>query len=857
MAKKFKLIQDLSDNYTAQLGKELHFQVKKIDGLFNKVANGDYVKGINLDGIDLSQPIDLNKFPNYKADIDEMMDWFAKSLRLTIEEGNEKGWKLSNEKNDRIVDRLLGKTEIPEDRLKSMKSPNLKALNAFQTRKTAGMNLSDRVWKITEQLKGEIELALELGIGEGKSAAQMSRDVRKYLREPNKLFRRVRDEKGVLRLSKAAKNYHPGRGVYRSSYKNAIRLTGTENNMAYRTADHERWNQLDFVIGIEVKLSNNHTMNGRPFVDICDDLKGVYPKTFKFIGWHPMCRCFAVPKLASIEEFAEYQKELMKGGDVSKIKFNGEVKEMPENFKTWVLDNRMRYETAKNKPYFIAQNEKEVYKILHPEMSPKETLNKERTGVKSENVIQSSEKTKKVRTAEEIEKIKFDWEQRKYELNWIEENKVNVMNSGYLPSDLNTTMLEKLASNKSTSRKALIKELKFLNKQIDTYDEILGSFNYLGGEPIVDAKKYGVMKTVNAYSEIKLKLDEIGSMTLPNQVKKLNWEAQWVIDEKKNETWEIAYKLFLKHADSIETKLYQSQIDEALQEVGAYIQKSKSTIVKKLYDDSKVMVSNGESKMKILDKLKEAQKKIVALEKERDARAYKAALKAGEFGEPKTETLTRLTPDEIESMLKEYAVNTLDGMDSLLRPITEKTWSRLTIAEREVLTKYTETFSYLNEPLRGITYYGKQEMKDAFDKDLKTLTNALNKMKTPENMVVKRGVTDFEVGGKWLSDMNVGDEFVDKGFLSTSVHRRGGFIESYDMIICVPKGAKGIYAEPFSHYTDENKFSVIDQVKKIWNGRSKESIKSENEWIGQRGSKLRVIKREGDTIYFELLGQLE
>ena len=67
---------------------------------------------------------------------------------------------------------------------------------------------------------------------------RMSRDVCGYLRNPDKLFRRVRDKHGNLRLSKAAKAYHPGRGVYRSSYRNALRLTATENNMAYRTADH-------------------------------------------------------------------------------------------------------------------------------------------------------------------------------------------------------------------------------------------------------------------------------------------------------------------------------------------------------------------------------------------------------------------------------------------------------------------------------------------------------------------------------------------------------------------------------------------------------------------------------------------
>ncbi|EJW89679.1 hypothetical protein EVA_22214, partial [gut metagenome] len=74
-----------------------------------------------------------------------------------------------------------------------------------------------------------------------------------------------------------AAQFHPGRGVYRSSYMNARRLAATETNIAYRTADHLRWQDFDFVVGIRIVLSNNHTClgsDGKPhkFTDICDEL---------------------------------------------------------------------------------------------------------------------------------------------------------------------------------------------------------------------------------------------------------------------------------------------------------------------------------------------------------------------------------------------------------------------------------------------------------------------------------------------------------------------------------------------------------------------------------------------------------
>ena len=42
--------------------------------------------------------------------------------------------------------------------------------------------------------------------------------------------------------------------IHISSARNAQRLARTETNIAYRTADFERWAQLDFVVGIEITI---------------------------------------------------------------------------------------------------------------------------------------------------------------------------------------------------------------------------------------------------------------------------------------------------------------------------------------------------------------------------------------------------------------------------------------------------------------------------------------------------------------------------------------------------------------------------------------------------------------------------
>src|SRR3712207_3882731 len=178
--------------------------------------------------------------------------------------------------------------------LKKMQDRNLDALSAFQGRKVDGMNLSQRVWRYVRQYREQMESALDVGLGEGRDAQQLARDVKQNLKDPNRLFRRVRDKRGNLVLSKAAKAFHPGRGVYRSSVKNAQRLTRSEINMAYRESDWQRWQSLDFVVGFEIVRSNHEPLCK---CEVCEKLKGRYPKTFKFKGWHPQCMCYAIPIL--------------------------------------------------------------------------------------------------------------------------------------------------------------------------------------------------------------------------------------------------------------------------------------------------------------------------------------------------------------------------------------------------------------------------------------------------------------------------------------------------------------------------------------------------------------------------------
>lgn len=304
-------------------------------------------------------------------------------------------WENANKSCDALITSIFGKKVKEDNHYARYFARNKESVDVFFKRKSeyGGLNLSQRVWKYVGDFKTEMEMALSVAMGEGKSAATISREVRKYLQRPDMMFRRFRVKTGEQDIFDAdgnvvgkepiygrvwkrkvvdavtgnaswqtvsLKDYSFGRGVYRSSYKNAMRLARTETNMAYRTADQERWRQLDFVIGYRVVLSDNH-----PEPDICNDLsakrgekgsRGVYPKDFVFKGWHPQCRCYVVPILADEKEFDKIQEAILNDEPIPESK--SVIREPNKYFQDWWKKNKKRVSEAQSLPYWVKDNPK-------------------------------------------------------------------------------------------------------------------------------------------------------------------------------------------------------------------------------------------------------------------------------------------------------------------------------------------------------------------------------------------------------------------------------------------------------------------------------------------------------------------
>lgn len=389
------------------------------------------VKGTELED---NTPFSFSEY-GYSEEVTPIFRNMYSRTYQAIRTGVEKEWILSNENNDKLVKAVFGESSIEDNHFARLFMRNKEAMDAFFARTTEGLNLSQKVWKYTSMYKEELEKTLDLAIGEGTPANRLATKIQTYLQDPDRWYRRFRvkigeDEDGKpiygrvwkRRIWDAAENsykwiddnpkkYHPGKGVYRSSYRNAQRLARTETNMAYRTADYVRWAELDFVVGIEIKLSNNH-----PVSDICDDLKGVYPKTFKWTGWHPNCRCYQVPVLAPEDKMDEMLDKILDGEDPGDVEAPNEQKEMPDDFTKWVKANEQRITDAKETlPYFIKDNKEAVEEILHP-LTPEQKHHKELVSKYGESAVQSlydafdafKDKISTGDLAFQIKKLKFE-----------------------------------------------------------------------------------------------------------------------------------------------------------------------------------------------------------------------------------------------------------------------------------------------------------------------------------------------------------------------------------------------------------------------------------------------------------------
>lgn len=313
----------------------------------------DGIEGLYLDGYDelarVARRAELGSGDRFafrqNKRLSEATDSVLKSLSAAtvaaIAAGTTATWSLSNIKNDAITAAFIRGGGIPDRYLQH----NAAKLAAFQNRKIGGMQLSSRVWNYTADLKSQLETAINAALQNGTSAQDLARTIKRYLKDPDALFRAVNDPKtGRFTRNPLYYDSHPGTGVYRSAHKNAMRLAGTEINRAYRESDLLRWSQMDFVVGYQIKTS----LRKLTVCPLCETMAGLYPKPFVWTGWHSQCRCYATPVLMTEAEFLSDATTSIH-----------EVRDVPDGFKQYLHNHRDSIQRAVDRgrtPYWVADN---------------------------------------------------------------------------------------------------------------------------------------------------------------------------------------------------------------------------------------------------------------------------------------------------------------------------------------------------------------------------------------------------------------------------------------------------------------------------------------------------------------------
>ena len=308
-------------------------------------------------------------------------------LYANISAFQKDGWERAERKNDDFISQFIKGMSISSATKDGMFTHSLSAFEALKNDIDAnGFKLSDRVWNITQQTKSQLEFYLDSGVVAGRNSNGISSDIRQILQNPQKRFRRIRNEKGELVLSQPMKDYHPGQGVYRSAYKNALRTSATTTNTAYRSADYERWSKQDFILGIEIHRSANN----RGPCKICDAMVGRYPKTFKFTGFHPFCICFATPITMEPDSFANF----LLNDTVAQEQV---ITDIPKTAKDFVDENKNRVQSA----FWYKDN-----------FSEEGDLQRERTPQPTTPEVIKVSRTKRIKTNAEKNDIQKRWDDR-------------------------------------------------------------------------------------------------------------------------------------------------------------------------------------------------------------------------------------------------------------------------------------------------------------------------------------------------------------------------------------------------------------------------------------------------------------
>ena len=574
--------------------------------------------------------------------------------------------------------------------------------------------------------------------------------------------------------------------MYKSSARNAMRVARTETNMAYRKADNERWGQMDFVLGQRIALSKSH-----PAEDICDELAGDYPVDFEFTGWHPQCFCVATPILPDEDEMRKVTAAAFRGETYTPK--GNRVTEYPKAFRDWVTANKTKIAAARaagSEPYFLRNNKAAVDGILNPSKKAQTTLDK-------------AAARHTARIPEQVAAIQKAWDERKAAHQQIRTDATAMLARAQDYGEVDWAAMDKaIASGDLMGMEAQTKSLSTLLANMDAQEAALGKL-------IPDAHKWHKQFTLTelqaVYDSVEKKLASLSGLSLEDKAKKLQFETDYVKNPSaykhgatKYKTWEVAlsayekelaavnYEIGLKSASmAMDAPIQYALSHPKLKKLAGLINAAQKAIGKK-YNLADINAT-------VAAAVKEYQKHISA--------TSKVATKPWTYD-----------PDAYTKERKDNAIwaKTTSEADAKLRDKCGEVWRAATKAQKDALFGYTESYHNINEPLRGLTYYGSKSSTNLGLRRIPEITTVIDKSSNDFDMWVQRGDTRIALKKFGLANYAtatdseikalVGKTGTEGAFWSAGVAKGKGFGGEIIFNIYMPKGTKAMYMEPFSFF---------------------------------------------------------
>lgn len=902
----------MSKKLTSKQQKE---QLNNLFAVYNKRLGrlySDYVKkltslGYGEDVLEDDVLFNFDNFPQLKARLNDIFNDYYQNSLLCYKSGITDGVALAYNHDEMVIG---GYSVLTDKAIRVARDTAAATFISNRLKTKNGLNLAQIIWNYCQQTKSEFEMAMSDtiadGIKKGSSAEEVGKSIRKYLNDPDMMYRRYH----TIKVQKNGKKKDVvtwrrrriidgkvrfveeplekvGMGIYRSARKNALRVARTEINSAYHKARNERWQNEPFVIGQYIHVSPQHNID-----DICNDLEGRYPKDYVWISWHPQCICTSDPITIQGEEKKEFYKRLMAGEDMSNYVSPFAVLTMPEKYNQYIKDNSeaivkagMRGKLA----WHLQDNTKYWAHLLSPSDRKKLGLK----AVSSKELILAKAKERHaLRTKEQIDKIQSRWDkhrrdyynglvhnllgsksvtdiksqdlfERYYAIRYAIKDKKSASEIASLFDRFKRGYQTKLAW---TDRKVAMNVIKVAANYGET--DVSSVLSALKAADYTLAKKEA--KTLaNAISIIKK--DELSLSALIPDVNK--WHKQFTSQElhgvydaveAKLAQWQSltlekqASKLQFEAVDFLGGNMHGVQQKYATWKVSqaAYLKKLdevKTAIdwvnINKAYADVKGYKTQSKIYHKLIYDLEHA---MLAKDKTlAEQLLYEAKQKKETLINAKAKRNAKnvvFDTDQFSQSRKDAAVwDKGNGAkaDKALVDTASKQWIAATEKEKDFTYEYTHHYCDVNEPLQG-RKYDNYQTKERFIEKVNNITSYIEKNELPTDMWFTRGDDGMKVIESRI-------KFAGGSMPNTLQDLVGMEMQEGGFMSTGSRKGKGfntrsvimnIYAPKGTKAAYVEPFSAFGcGDKRSWDGVSRFSTySSEHETLFQRGTRMRITK---------------